>query len=427
MFNANTSWARLPPELHNEVLSILSRLLGAKYSLLPFRCPLEVDENGNEEDEDEDVDVSGENPADDNLIVYAFQSLAAALSTWEPRSHLVLNISVYPPSDALHCFKYLSFRPDTHLGECSSLLQRSSGDDQQGITTTHDPPHGWVAGQQTEAPHERSIYNFFDEIMSQASFLDAEQEIRWWRSMPLMPAVTVVLLRQQTRLTQQFIDSLHKTKLSKLTIFENFNEAYTESFPSCPAIRVPSPVVSHKLARASVHLTEFSASFKVNASCFFWASKRFSLEWRNLTRLALTARALTGDADFEGISSMLRNAAGAAPKMPKLETMELWNGRQGVAMLFRYQKARDGRLAAISVRGTFELALGSAVTEAWEAVALRHRHGRVVVQSSLINPDVIRFHGDAIRQLGLSVKVIRPVSLQQIIEEHQIREGLTTI
>ncbi|KAE9576630.1 hypothetical protein CGCF415_v000541 [Colletotrichum fructicola] len=515
MSNASTSWARLPPELRDEVLSIVSGLHGTKYSQLAtiswewhsffetlifaeisltpsrlfdtnstailfrkrsliryiwfrvelesyhcYKCPLEVDENGN----DEDVDVFGEDPADNNLIVYAFQSLAAALSTWEPRSHLVLDISVSSPSDALHCFKYLSFCPDTHLGECSSLLQRS-GDDQQGITTIHDPPHGWVAGRQTAAPHERSIYNSFDEIMSQASFLDEEREIRWWRSMPLMPAVTAVLLRQQTRrqwwpatlanmltrfpnmtklcyepwrewsqsqqlndqLTQQFIDSFHKTKLSKLTIFENFNEAYTVSFPSCPAIRVPSPVVSHKLASASVQLTELSASFKVNASCFFWASKRYSLEWRNLTRLALTARALTGDEDFEDISSMLRNAAGAALKMPKLETMELWNGRQGVAMLFRYQKARDGQSAVITVRGTLELALGSAVTEAWEAVALRHRHGRVVVQSSLIKPNVIRSHGDAIRQLGLSVEVIRPVSLRQIIEEHQIREGLTTI
>ncbi|KAJ0293789.1 hypothetical protein CBS470a_001403 [Colletotrichum nupharicola] len=225
MSNANTSWARLPPELRDEVLSIVSGLHGTnltpsrlfdtnstailfrKRSLIRYiwfrvelesyhccKCPLEVDENGN----DEDVDVFGEDPADDNLIVYAFQSLAAALSTWEPRSHLVLDISVSSPSDALHCFKYLSFCPDTHLGECSSLLQRS-GDDQQGITTIHDPPHGWVAGRQTAAPHERSIYNSFDEIMSQASFLDEEQEIRWWRSMPLMPAVTAVLLRQQTR------------------------------------------------------------------------------------------------------------------------------------------------------------------------------------------------------------------------------------
>ncbi|KAI8285009.1 hypothetical protein K4K59_007293 [Colletotrichum sp. SAR11_240] len=274
MPNANTSWARLPRELRNDVLSILSGLHGAEYSQLAtisrewhsffetlifaeisltpsrlfdpnstailfrkrsliryvwfrvemesyhcYKCPLEVDENGDDEEEDEDVDVDvfGENPADDNLIVYAFQSLAAALST-----------------DALHCFEYLSFRPDTHLGECSSLLQRSSGDDQQGITTIHDPPHGWVAERQTAAPHERSIYNSFDEIMSQASFLDEEVEIRWWRSLPLMPAVTVVLLRQQTR--QQWAPV---TLANMLTRFPNMKELCYEPWREWSQLQQP--------------------------------------------------------------------------------------------------------------------------------------------------------------------------------------------
>ncbi|KAF3806568.1 hypothetical protein GCG54_00008083 [Colletotrichum gloeosporioides] len=406
MSNANSSWARLPPELRNEVLSILSGPHGAKYSQLAtisrewhsffeplifaeisltpsclfdpnstaiffrkrsliryiwfrveleryhcHKCPLEVEEDGNEEGEDEDVDVFGENPADDNLIVYAFQSLVTVV-----------------------------------------LLRQQTRRQWWPATLTN---------MLTRFPNMKELcYEPWRE---------------WSQSQQL-----------NDQLTQQFIDSLHKTKLSKLTIFENFNEAYPESSPSCPSIRVPSPVVSHKLARASVQLTELSASYNVNASCFFWASKKLLLEWRNLTRLALTARALTGDADFEGINSILRNAAGAALRMPKLETMELWNGRQGVAMLFRYQKARDGQSAFITVRGTLELPLGSTVTEALEAVALRHHHGKVVVQSSLIDPTLIRCHGDAIRQLGLSVEVIRPVSLQQIIEEHQIREGLTT-
>ncbi|EQB51281.1 hypothetical protein CGLO_09200 [Colletotrichum gloeosporioides Cg-14] len=406
MSNANSSWARLPPELRNEVLSILSGPHGTKYSQLAtitrewhsffqplifaeisltpsclfdpnstailfrkrsliryiwFRveleryhcqkCPLEVEEDGNEEGEDEDVDVFGENPADDNLIVYAFQSLVTVV-----------------------------------------LLRQQTRRQWWPATLTN---------MLTRFPNMKELcYEPWRE---------------WSQSQQL-----------NDQLTQQFIDSLHKTKLSKLTILENFIEAYPESFPSCPAIRVLSPVVSHKLARASVQLTELSASYKVNASCFFWASKKLLLEWRNLTRLALTARALTGDVDFEGINSILRNAAGAALRMPKLETMKLWNGRQGVAMLFRYQKARDGQSAVITVLGTFELPLGSTVAEAWEAVALRHHHGKVVVQSSLIDPTLIRCHGDAIRQLGLSVEVIRPVSLQQIIEEHQIREGLTT-
>ncbi|KAK2729985.1 hypothetical protein CKAH01_09894 [Colletotrichum kahawae] len=507
MSNASTSWARLPPELRNEVLKILpdhggkcsqlatvsrewhsvleplnfaeisltpSRLFDSdsrailfrkrsliryiwfRVELLPYDCP---------ECPQEDEQVFDYNETDGNLVVYAFTALTALLSMWEPRSNLVLDISVYSPDDTSHCFKYLSFRPDTHRGECSSLLQRSSERDQQVIPTIHDPSHGWVAGRQTVAPNELSIYNSFEEIMSRASFQDEQHEIRCWQRLPLVPAVTVVLLRQQTRrrwlptsiaymltrfpnmkelcyepwrewsqASQQqtdernraLIDSLQQTKLSKLTIFENFNEAYPKSLPQCPAIRKPSPAVSHKLARASLQLTELSASFVINASCFLYAGKGFSLEWDNLTRLMLTSRGFTEDADIEYINSVLQDAAGAALKMPKLETMELWNGRHGVAMLFRYQKARDGQSAVITVRGTFKLALGSTVTEAWDAVALRHRHGRVVVQSSLINPAVIRSHGDAICQLGLSAEVIRPVSLQQIIEEHKIRAGLMT-
>lgn len=163
----------------------------------------------------------------------------------------------------------------------------------------------------------------------------------------------------------------------------------------------------------------------IDASYFFEACKG-SRKWETLTCLALTSRVLTDDADVAEINGMLRDAAAAALKMPKLETLELWNGRKGVAMLFRYQKAQDGQSAIITVRGTFELALGSTVTQAWDAVALRHRHGRVVVQSSSIDPGIIRCHGDAICQLELSTEVIRPVSLRQILNEHELRAGLAS-
>jgi hypothetical protein len=35
--------------------------------------------------------------------------------------------------------------------------------------------------------------------------------------------------------------------------------------------------------------------------------------------------------------------------------------------------------------------------------------------------DKIRSHGDAIRELGLSAEVVRPVSLQQILIENRFR------
>lgn len=107
--------------------------------------------------------------------------------------------------------------------------------------------------------------------------------------------------------------------------------------------------------------------------------------------------------------------------MPRLDTMELWNGRRGVAMLFRYQRARGGQPAIITIRGTSELALGTTATQAWDVVAHQHFHGEVVVHTSLIDPDRIRCHGDAICQLGLLTEVTRPVSLRQILSEDRFR------
>ncbi|OLN97665.1 hypothetical protein CCHL11_09624 [Colletotrichum chlorophyti] len=215
------------------------------------------------------------------------------------------------------------------------------------------------------------------------------------------------------------------TKLSRLTTFGNFNQPYPGIYSDSPAMRVPTPIVSHKLARASLQLKTLSASFMIDASYFFEARK-LSWKWENLTYLALTSRVLSDDEDVTDINDMLRDAADAALKMRKLEMMELWNGREGMAMLFRYRKAREEQSAIITVRGTFELALGSNVRQAWEAVTLQHCHGRVVFQSSSIDPGIIQNHGDAMCQLGLSTEVIRPVSLRQILNEHELRAGLTT-
>ncbi|KAF4451877.1 PRANC domain protein [Fusarium austroafricanum] len=360
----------------------------------------------------------------------------------EPRGDLVLDISVHSPSDNQHWFEYLSFCSvtDTNLGECH----------EQRTTLTNDPAHGWVAGQQVLAPDEDAIELVFDEIMGEGPFDDEEPKVQWWRSLPFVPVVGVVLLRQQTRrrwkpvalanmLTrrkpinasaclipgnlvdaaadqqetgiQTLIESFPSTVLCKLTIFENFNEAYAERYFESPAIRELNPAVSQKPARASLHLTMLSASFMADAGYFF-AARQGSWKWDKLTSLALTSSVLADDADLWDINNMLRDAAAAALKMPRLDTIELWNGRRGVAMLFRYQRAQDRQSAIITVRETSELAPGIPVMQAWDAVAYRHRHGKVVVQTSLIDPDGIRCHGDAIRQLGLSTEVTRLVSLR---------------
>ena len=78
----------------------------------------------------------------------------------------------------------------------------------------------------------------------------------------------------------------------------------------------------------------------------------------------LTSSVLADVADVADINDMMRDAAAAVLKMPKLETLELWNGREGMTMLFRYQEAREGQPAIITVRRTFELALEYTVTQA---------------------------------------------------------------
>ena len=114
---------------------------------------------------------------------------------------------------------------------------------------------------------------------------------------------------------------------------------------------------------------------------------------------------------------MLQAAAEAALQMPKLDTMEIWNGRRGMAMVFRYEKGQDRQPAMITLRGTWALELAPEVKSAWDGVT----NETVGVRSSLIDPSLVQSHGDAIQKLGLSTEVIRPASLQQIMIEHRFQ------
>ncbi|KAK0709070.1 hypothetical protein B0T26DRAFT_804870 [Lasiosphaeria miniovina] len=104
--------------------------------------------------------------------------------------------------------------------------------------------------------------------------------------------------------------------------------------------RVPNHQVSSALAMASLELEYLSASFMVDAADFFDAC-RPSWKWPNLTSLALTSQLLTPDRHWAAmIDKMLQAAAAAGIEMPRLETMEIWNGGEGLAALFRYQSGR---------------------------------------------------------------------------------------
>jgi hypothetical protein len=129
-------------------------------------------------------------------ITASFQNLFSILSTWEPRGDLVLDISIYSPSDSEHWFKYLTFIPDSPSADIpeSDGIERTTPKD-----AYHDPQHGWIAGFRHSAPPEQAISKVFFEVMEVEPFDSDELESQWWDQLPSVPVVTGLLLRQQSR------------------------------------------------------------------------------------------------------------------------------------------------------------------------------------------------------------------------------------
>ncbi|KJK74250.1 hypothetical protein H634G_10396 [Metarhizium anisopliae BRIP 53293] len=404
---------------------------------------------------------------EDNVrIVKGLEALFSTLSTWEPQRRgetLQLDISVYSPSDPEHWCKYLTFEPDLPFEECTiPSLVRSEYDDDK---------HGWRAGRQVQPPVFLAIQKVFDEIMEQGPFEDTTQDKEWYAQLPLAPAVTSLLLRQQSRRQwhpqalawllprfpnlrefhyepwREWYDGIQvvtdressrlfrvlasiQPQLRRLVVFENFVPEYTDDLLLCSRFRIPNPDLGHAVCSASLQLEELSASFIVEASHFFdCAGQHTSWVWANLTSVALTTRLLVPGANLTSIEDMLRDAAAAAMRMPKLENMEIWNGGKGSAMLSRYQQRRPHSQAVINWKGTWTRAMVShlrpRVMDAWEAVARQQKSLALTMEEELRESDAadIKSHGDAIYYLDLSSPVVRPISLRQIRMEQIIREG----
>ncbi|KAL4903561.1 hypothetical protein BDW74DRAFT_179558 [Aspergillus multicolor] len=117
---------------------------------------------------------------------------------------------------------------------------------------------------------------------------------------------------------------------------------------------------------------------------YFLQARDLSWKWSCLTSLALTSRLLVPDEERVELDGILLAAAEAAMKMSKLRTMELWNGRKGLTMFFRYQ-----------------------ATEREQSVV-------ITFVQELLDAGVVMSHSDAIAHLELR-KRREPVTLPDLL------------
>lgn len=208
----------------------------------------------------------------------------------------------------------------------------------------------------------------------------------------------------------------------------------------CESIRTPDPTVGRELALRAASLPcleHLAACFVVDARHFLQTPAPAlpqeeggpTAAWPRLASLVLTSQALVPgqEEDTAKVDALLRAAAAAAARMPRLETLEIWNGRKGLAALFQYRASRATRRATITWRGTWDLDLATrpGVRKAWGA-AVKKQHGdswMLTLVQERLDPAAITSHGEAIHHLRLSGEVIRPVSLRQTRVEQKVLEA----
>jgi hypothetical protein len=179
------------------------------------------------------------------------------------------------------------------------------------------------------------------------------------------------------------------------------------------ASRLVDSRISAAFAPRSLTLEHLSVSYLANAEDFFRACLS-TWTWPRLQSLALTSRLLQHPGSMKEIDALLYDAGIAALRMPRLQTLVLWDGRKGNACAFMYHADRDH--ASVTWRGTWDMRRSTHVVEVWESVAVESRSCPLRVCQQQVH-GAIGSHGDAIHHLGLPSQVVTPASLWQLRRE----------
>ncbi|KAJ1708527.1 hypothetical protein NYO67_9305 [Aspergillus flavus] len=375
------------------------------------------------------------------MIRRAITKLFSILSTWDlVDDGLSLELSAQSPSDSEHWFK------TSYLGANGENRNDGTGVyGKKAACTIHDPKHEWVDGRQVAVPDGYAMLRLFEKI-----------DLRFKEELPKVHAVTKLVLRPQCR--RRFVpralwallDKLPRLKhivyepwrvldrtvqelqydtdykgmiethlpkgVKKISLFEDYNEGYVTLVrrTTClqpDLVRIAQPAVGAALAYRSLDGEELYVSFMVDAQHFFEACQP-PWTWTSLQTLVLTSPLLAPATNHRKISGLLQDAGEAALRMPRLQTMALWNGGKRDACGFMFRKGRNN--PTITLRSTWDINLQYKTIKIWRRVASLNG---LRIEMRMLRGDIINSHGDAIYHLGLNHGVIDPVSLWQIRKE----------
>jgi len=404
----------------------------------------------------------------------AILRLFSILSTWQPTGRLTLELSASSPSDSQHWFKNYCFGPGHE--------DTSDWTEQEKATRWHDPKHGWVHGQQVQAPNRAAIMRLFSPlclsvpqnipVVRAVTGFCVRRQLRHelfpevlkalWDALPRLESIVYELwrvrryscqvvcargtlnpksYRQALDLYQPHIQfssdillelafllqSSVPPHVKRISIFKDFNPALTQALINATPDSSPdiasTPAVHLGLVKALTasihHLSHLSIAHMIDAQRFFTACQQLPRPWTFLQSLTLTSPTLSPAAPHQNIHILLRSASSAALAMPQLQTMVLWNAEARHACAVMYQKHAAGAMATLTWRGTWTLELSEDVVESWEKVAPSPCYLRL--EQEALRDVNIRSHGDAIHHLRLPDGVIDSSSLCQIRHEGRMQ------
>ncbi|KAI0907143.1 hypothetical protein F4823DRAFT_630598 [Ustulina deusta] len=397
--------------------------------------------------------------ANNEIATRAMYQLFEALSRWKKDDAcagdgLTLELSVHSPSDSKHYFQNHQF--DTFFySEDDDFDQNPKA--QRLTQRRHDGQHRWensvqsfqyhptpdvlqhmnlvprfrVHGQplriEKELPEAEIVTRLLVRRQSYRAFgpralsyilralpMLEQLHVESWR--PLLPQLAGLEPVQDRKMEALFRLSM-PIMLKAITWYEDDDGIYelleTNDHPTLPKLAAA-------LLKASTQLESLAISFIADAQYFFMSlssTKSPALHtFPRLRFIALTSNQLSLKTGTSLVNNLLSTAGTAALRMPMLQIMELWNGRQGEAAIFRYEREPSIAIGTLVWISSWNFFPDVEVVAQWKEVALNHGCRRFLVESDRVSAPPV-CPGSILKHLRLQRQILHPISLYQIQRE----------